>query len=35
MRNVFPVRHSEKTMVQFRKTGLVAESAASHLSTGK
>jgi len=33
MRNIFLVRGSEKTMVQFRKTGSVAESAASHLST--
>jgi len=35
MRNIFLVRGSEKTMIQFRKTGLVTESAASHLSTGK
>jgi len=35
MRNIFLVRGSEKTMVQFRKTGSVSKSAASHLSTGK
>jgi len=35
MHNIFLVRDSEKTMVQFRKIGSVAESAASHLSTGK
>jgi len=35
MRNIFLVRGSEKTLVQLRKTGSVAKSAASHLSTGK
>jgi len=35
MLNIFLVRGSEKTMIQFRKTGSVAESAAYHISTGK
>jgi len=35
MRNIFLVKGGENTMVQFRKTGSVVESAASHLSTGK
>jgi len=35
VRNIFVVRGSEKTVVQFRRTGSVAESAASHFSKGK